>query len=329
MVSRSDVIEAYRVVLGRDPESEEAIQSHMAAPTIADLYQGLIGSEEFQDNFRATLDCRSSPRPRSRAPRSSRWTGRRSRSRAPSQLVPSLDRMFVRARAGWSRLGELDPYFSVCTDPRFAGVDIGGHGEEFYASGEDDLRNLTGFAARAGVDLVGRSCLELGCGVGRVTRWLAPLFRRVQAVDVSPGHLAIAQREIGEAGIENVSLIQIGSLEDLRQIVGYDVFFSVIVLQHNPPPLIAYILMQALTNLNPGGVGFFQVRPDGLDYSFRAEEYLSTPVDQPEIEMHVLPQRDVLRIVQATGCRLLEIREDDSTGDRAGISNTFFVEKAP
>ena len=43
--------------------------------------------------------------------------------------------------------------------------------------------------------------------------------------------------------------------------------------------------------------------------------------------MHVLPQGDVLDIVRVTGCRLLEVREDGSTGDRDGISNTFFVEK--
>lgn len=106
-------------------------------------------------------------------------------------------------------------------------------------------------------------------------------------------------------------------------------FFSMIVLQHNPPPLIAYILMQVLTNLAPGGLALFQVPTYQLGYSFRVEDYLNQPIgEEPEIEMHVLPQGEILKIVYATGCRLVEIREDGFTGDPEGVSNTFFVQKA-
>ena len=59
----------------------------------------------------------------------------------------------------------------------------------------------------------------------------------------------------------------------MRQIVGYDVFFSTIVLQHNPPPLIAYILRQVLTQLNAGGVAFFKVQTYGLGYSLLVFAY--------------------------------------------------------
>jgi SAM-dependent methyltransferase len=237
--------------------------------------------------------------------------------------------MLERVAAAWTRLGAEDRYFSVCTDPRLLGTEIGDQRDRFYAGGKTDPRHLTSFAARSGVDLMGRTCLELGCGVGRVTRWLAPLFRRVQAVDVSPAHLAIAQREIAEAGIENVTLTQIRNPENLRQIIGYDVFFSILTLQHNPPPVIAYILMQVLANLNPGGVAYFQLPTYALGYEFRIDDYLRASAgEEPVMEMHVLPQRDVLRIIQATGCRLLEVREDGGTGSHDGISNTFFVQKA-
>jgi len=47
-ISRSDVIEAYRCVLGRDPESEQAIRLHMLAGSIPKLYRVLIESEEFR-----------------------------------------------------------------------------------------------------------------------------------------------------------------------------------------------------------------------------------------------------------------------------------------
>ena len=324
MISRSDVIEAYRAVLGRDPESEEVIQSHAAIRSIPELYRILVESEEFREVF-----TDEAPEPEVPGPyQPLDWPPIDVQSRASD--AAQLTALFARVRITWSRLGQQDPYFSVCTDPRLLGPEIGEDGKaEFYASGRNELRLLNGFAGRSGIDLAGRVCLELGCGLGRVTRFLAPAFRRVHAVDVSPGHLAIAERELAGAGIENVSLTQISSPEDLRQIVGYDAFFSTLVLQHNPPPLIAYILMQVLTNLNAGGVALFQVPTYQLDYSFSVDEYLNTPVpEEPEIEMHVLPQRDVMRIVHATGCRLLELREDGSTGIRDGISNTFFVQKA-
>jgi 2-polyprenyl-3-methyl-5-hydroxy-6-metoxy-1,4-benzoquinol methylase len=313
LVSRADVIEAYRTVLGRDPESEETIRDHMAAASIQELYGGLLASEEFQGKFKANLKPLDWP---------------------PIEIedkvtdVRQLAAMFERARAVWSALGEQDPYYAVCTDPKYLGVGGDDLAEDLYASGGHELRNLTSFAARAGIDLTGRACLELGCGVGRVTRWLAPLFRQVQGIDISPGHLAIAQQQLVESGLENVSLSQITSLDEMRQIFGYDVLFSVLVLQHNPPPLIAYMLMQLLSNLAPGGVAFFQVPTYGLDYTFGVDDYLNAPVpDEPQIEMHVLPQRDILKIVYAAGCRVLEMREDDYTGSPDCISNTFFVEK--
>ena len=51
MISRTDVIEAYRTVLGRDPENEQTIDDNLSAATVAELYNELIESEEFKENF--------------------------------------------------------------------------------------------------------------------------------------------------------------------------------------------------------------------------------------------------------------------------------------
>lgn len=322
MLSRSDVIDAFRAILDRDPENEQVIEYHAGIESIPELYRSLIESDEFRENFQATLT--PPERPSLRLSLDLPPIEVQSQVSDAVQLAAILERV----RTAWSSLGERDPYFSVCTDPSSLGAGIGQAEEEFYASGENDLRNLTSFAVRAGIDLIGRSCLELGCGVGRVTRWLAPLFRHVDGIDVSPGHLAIARQQLAKSGIDNVSLTHLTGIGELRQIFGYDAFFSVLVLQHNPPPLIAYMLMQLLTNLAPGGVGFFQVPTYAVGYSFQVEDYLSTRVaEETPIEMHVLPQRDVMKIVYGTGCRVLEVREDDSTGIAETISNTFFVEK--
>ena len=46
-VTREDVIAAYRLLLGREPESEEAIVSHMQYPTLGALRGHFIRSAEF------------------------------------------------------------------------------------------------------------------------------------------------------------------------------------------------------------------------------------------------------------------------------------------
>ena len=46
-----------------------------------------------------------------------------------------------------------------------------------------------------------RLCVDYGCGLGRVTLWLARHCKRVIAVDVSEEHLEIAQRELAARGV--------------------------------------------------------------------------------------------------------------------------------
>jgi SAM-dependent methyltransferase len=323
MISRPDVIAAYRTVLGREPENDQVVQDQIeAAESIEQLYQNFIESEEFREVFLSKLAPSDLPNPHKPLD----WPPIHVESKVSG--ATQLATMFARVNRAWTRYGQQEPYFSVCTDSELRGADIGEQATEFYASGQGDVHYLTSFAARSGIELASRSCFELGCGVGRVTRWLAPLFRRVYAADISPGHLAITQRVLAESGIENVSLMQLRSLEDLRQIVKFDVFFSVITLQHNPPPLTAYILTQVLTNLNVGGLAFFQLPTYALDYEFKVDDYMNASTEgEPEMEMHVLPQRDVMGIAHMTGCQLLELREDGYTGDRTHISNTFFVRK--
>jgi hypothetical protein len=109
----------------------------------------------------------------------------------------------------------------------------------------------------------------------------------------------------------------------------FDLWFSRIVLQHNPPPVIAMILRRALAWLAPGGLAVFQVPTYGVGYSFRANEYLRNIGQKSEIEMHILPQQAVLEVVQQAGCVLLELREDSyNTGHPAiWLSNLFVVRK--
>src|ERR1700733_4451431 len=50
--SREDVLNGFRLILGRELEDERAISAHMLIPSVAELRQILLASEEFQGKFK-------------------------------------------------------------------------------------------------------------------------------------------------------------------------------------------------------------------------------------------------------------------------------------
>jgi hypothetical protein len=107
---------------------------------------------------------------------------------------------------------------------------------------------------------------------------------------------------------------------------GMDFFHSVLVLQHNPPPLIADILSAAFSGLARGGCAFFQVPTYLTNYKWDYDEYV-TRTTAEELEMHVLPQSAVFGLAAAAGVVPLEVQPDHCTGIPHGISNTFIFAK--
>lgn len=50
--SREDVLHAFRLILGREPEDQHAIEAHMLIPTVAELRRVLLSSDEFQGKYK-------------------------------------------------------------------------------------------------------------------------------------------------------------------------------------------------------------------------------------------------------------------------------------
>ncbi|HLG89589.1 MAG TPA: class I SAM-dependent methyltransferase [Alphaproteobacteria bacterium] len=318
MVSRSEVISAYRHILRREPESEAVIAHHTEAATTDQLYAALLGSDEFRSFYLQTGDVHS--------PNLVEMTG------LPIEVevgasADKLAKLSKIVEKTWTGLGRSEPYWSVLTNDSYRKQAFDGNSEEFLASGKHDLERLSVFARRGGVELSPTAtCFELGCGVGRITRWLAGYFSKVIAADISQPHIDLARQNLASHGTSNVSWVKLDRLDDLTKITGFDVFFSVLVLQHNPPPVIAHILETILGNLNPGGLGYFQVPTYHRRYTFNMRSYLSRSMNHRQMEMHVLPQKEVFRTIHAANCIPLEVREDGAAGE-GWLSNTFLVRK--
>lgn len=322
MITKEDVVLAYRLMLGRDPESDDVInnicQNTHSTQALRDLF---IKSPEFLQRMGEIMG-----------------TPQAVRHRHPFHLpkIPVetkvendvLDQMFQRIHKEWEHLGNTEPYWSVVTQPQYYQTEFEAHREQFFTSGNHSCKLFLAALRRCGVNPSElHTCLEIGCGVGRVTAYLAAAFTQVIANDISASHIALAKQHLDAQGIGNVSYHQLDRSDQLGQLPQVDAIFTLITLQHNPPPIMAWMLRTLLGNLRPGGVAYFQLPTYRTGYMFEVERYLhSTPPNT--LEMHYLPQNEVFRLLAETGCQCLEVREDGMVGaEDQMLSNTFLVQR--
>lgn len=318
MVSREEVIYAYRFFLCRNPENEAVINRLLDVSNWVKLREHFVNSTEFKEKSAVnTVADRPIEFP---------------------NLTPNLvdvavsDNHFAlliaHVHESWETLGREQPHWSVLTNPKFLPDNIESNIDSFYETGESSVHILEKAAARAGKKLSSDwTCFELGCGVGRVTSRLVTRFKHVLAADISHPHLAIASEHLKAAKTENAAFLQIKSLETLKNLEPFDIFYSIIVLQHNPPPLIFRMLQLILAKVRMGGCVYFQVPVASPDYLFSIDDYLSRIAKgEGTMEMHMLPQVYLFRLLDEQGFRMLDFQRDNWTGP-GFHSVTVFAEK--
>jgi ubiquinone/menaquinone biosynthesis C-methylase UbiE len=123
------------------------------------------------------------------------------------------------------------------------------------ASGADELAGLFG---RLSADPRGGSCIEVGCGPGRMTGALAERFDEVVAVDVSPAMLEQARVNVTAQNVRFVTVS--GERLDGVEDASADVLVCYLVLQHLPSARVVRSYLEEFARvLAPGGEAFVQV----------------------------------------------------------------------
>jgi SAM-dependent methyltransferase len=159
-------------------------------------------------------------------------------------------------RRFWDARAAEDPFYFVDNRLTYRDADL----ERFWVGGREILdRTLTSL----GVEIApGDEIVEIGCGVGRITRPLAERAGGVRALDVSPRMLELA-RELNPR-LENVNWI-LGDGESLAGIASgsADVVYSFVVFQHIPDPEVTLAYVREMGRvLRPGGWAALQVSND-------------------------------------------------------------------
>jgi ubiquinone/menaquinone biosynthesis C-methylase UbiE len=134
----------------------------------------------------------------------------------------------MKSNIEWKKWGEIDPLFGVAT---WNGKSKDGpspwQDDEFYALGKSDWQDFKGHWDQYGLNP--RTCLEIGCGAGRITKHLALDFESVKALDVSEAMIQYARNRVPNLNVEFLLADGI-HLPNLDRSV--DAVFSAHVFQH-------------------------------------------------------------------------------------------------
>ncbi len=321
---------AYQLFVGREPESEQMIQHALTYRTVERLRTAFFRSPEFRGICQSELRLAAPPPPPAQ-PVAVPAPAKRVPLDAPPLTIEwrtdeaTAAALLAHVRDTWTRLGIEQPHWSVLSSDQFRPDRIEANEAAFFASGGNDLAQLLAILRRNGVaPATLPRAFEFGCGIGRVTAHLARAFREVTVCDVSASHMAIAQDKVYDSGARNLAFHLADSAE-FGMAAPFDLWFSRIVLQHNPPPIIAMILRRAFALLAPGGIALFQVPTYAAGYGFNIAAYLAGLGGEGQIEMHVLPQPVVFQLAREAGCETLEVLEDSSAGPASHWNSSIFV----
>ncbi len=137
--------------------------------------------------------------------------------------------------------------------------------ERFERTGKEEMVRLAPFIT------AGSTVVDLGCGIGRVAYYTAPLCNTLWAADVSLEMLRYAKRRLAEFSNVRYALCDNTRVIDVPD-RSADFVYSIIVLQHLEREDAFMLMRDALRMLRPGGTAFFTW--PNLLHEFYAEAFV-------------------------------------------------------
>src|SRR5271156_2996571 len=139
--------------------------------------------------------------------------------------------------------------------------DVPNEEDAFFASGKTDYDlYVTPFLKKMSFEPRGKTALEIGCGIGRIARWMSQDFAQYIGVDVSPEMISKASSyNLPRAQFQSVSGADLAGIPN----ESVDFVWSFAVFQHVPDKRAIFnYFREAARVLRPGGI--FRLHMKGL-----------------------------------------------------------------
>jgi ubiquinone/menaquinone biosynthesis C-methylase UbiE len=174
----------------------------------------------------------------------------------------------LRSNAEWEYWGRSDPLYAVAAWP---GKDRGGarpwNESDFLRLGESDFADIVRHWAHYGMR--SGTCLEIGCGAGRMTGPLLTVFDRVIALDVAAAQIERARQLLAERA-QRVAFCLVAGVDVPADTTSCDAVFSTHVFQHLPSfAAVSRYLAETYRVLKPGASACFHIPVAGAHRSAR------------------------------------------------------------
>ncbi len=252
-------------------------------------------------------------------------------------VVGELSMSLNKSKKDWEDMGDLDPYWAILTEPgtKYGNWDL----EKFFETGTYEISCLTSAAERLGLPKEHEWALDFGCGVGRLTRALAPHFQNVVGIDISESML---RRAVALNPHTNCQFVLTDS-DSLPFPSGrFDLIYTALVLQHVPSQeSIRRYIAEFVRLLKTGGLLVMQV-PNHVPLRRRlqarpriyallrsagfSEQLLYRKLGLHPIPMNFLPESDVVSIIECGGGTALQIVADQRAGPHIP-GRTYYASK--
>lgn len=202
----------------------------------------------------------------------------------------------------WNRRASVDAYYWVAATQE---ADL----ESYERSAQNDtiafIEGLKVHLDALKVGKKGRSILDLGCGIGRMTSLLTPYFEQVVGVDVSEVMIERARQLHGHVG--DALSFRVNSGTDLGSFTAgsFEVVCSYSVLAHLPSDVVSAYFKEVSRILEQGG--YFR-------YQFWVTSQANMaihPSDDNSLNIHVYDEAHFLNLHTEAGLEIIDRVEID------------------
>jgi ubiquinone/menaquinone biosynthesis C-methylase UbiE len=250
----------------------------------------------------------------------------------------------------WDEFAKTDPLWSILTWPDKKGNKW--QLAEFLETGAREVQEVMKYVESLGITLPWGKALDFGCGVGRLTQALACYFDEVCGVDIAATMVELAHK-YNQYGLKCRYYVNASGSLSFFSDDTFDFIYTSYTLQHMQPRYSKNYIKEFLRVLVPHGLLIFQqpsertvvsnkteggnervmgeaaegwfmpgvkrfvkcVTPGNLLDAYRRGRRRNVKnLDEPRMEMHVIRRGAVVKVVEESGGKIVDIVENQACG---------------